>query len=69
MADRDVKGRVAHGETHYAAKLTNSQVAEIRGRFRFRDQGPDSGVALAREFKVTKAAISNIIRDRRRLHG
>lgn len=29
-ADRDRKGRVRHGENHYAAKLTNEQVAMIR---------------------------------------
>lgn len=64
--DRQQKGRTAHGETHYAAKLTDQQVADIRRRYGFRGRGGEPAVALAGEYGVSKATISMIVRGRRR---
>lgn len=58
--DRDRKGRVAHGETHYMAKLTQAQVNEIRAR-----RGPyGTGKRLAEEFGVSRSVISMIWNNR-----
>lgn len=56
--DRDRKGRGAKGEKHWKAKLTQSQVDEIRRRW------ADGGISqpqLAREFGVIDNTIYKIV--------
>jgi hypothetical protein len=63
MRDRDNKGRCkpvgkgAFGENHGNAKLTAEQVQTIRIKIKEGARGVD----LAKEFKVTKQTISNIV--------
>ena len=57
--DRDRKGRVAHGESHYAAKLTNKQVREIRERW---DAGGVRIIELARDYGVNDGNIEQIVK-------
>lgn len=62
--DKEAKGRGNHskGENHYAAKLTDKQVAEIRDKF-------NRGIRksqLAREYKVSKVHINRIIKLEKR---
>lgn len=55
--DRDVRGRTARGERHYAAKLTESDVHEIRRRASRGEQL--AGLACA--FGVSSQLISRIV--------
>jgi hypothetical protein len=61
MDDMSRKGRSRHarGETHHSAKLTKSQVDEIRRRYVHR-----MGASLGREFGVSQAQISRIVLGR-----
>jgi hypothetical protein len=67
MADMVTKGRAsknqtrtyASGGTHHNAKLTDAQVMELRGRY---DAGGTSQAALAAEYGVSQALVSQIIR-------
>ena len=61
MNDKVSKGRQNRGESHYACKLTDKQVSEIRKRYGRHGIGGESGVELAKEFGVGKQAISDIV--------
>ena len=52
-ADRDRKGRVAHGSRHYLSKLTDADVREIRAA-----GGPQS--AIAARYGIHQSAVSYI---------
>lgn len=54
------KHRMAHGENHHNAKLTESQVAEIRDKY---SKGALQS-NLSEEFEVANQTISDIIRFR-----
>lgn len=58
MADRDAKGRHAHGERSGAAKLTEGKIREIRALA----AGGRSGRSIAREFGVDHRVIGRVIR-------
>lgn len=61
VADMFTRGRVdRHGERNNSARLTTTQVAQIRAR----RTGGETQRALAREFGVSESQISNIIRNR-----
>jgi hypothetical protein len=75
MSDKVTKGRQARGpalnsargERHYAAKVTEAIVAEIRSRVRpGREQGPgrqpDSIRSLAREFGLDAMTVQRIVK-------
>ena len=64
IADCVRKGRKnsPRGERHYASKLKDSQVAEIRRRAREGERGVD----LAREFGIAKQTVSNFRHGRSR---
>ena len=64
MADMKRKARSARGERNKAAKLTETQVREIRRRYRF--GGPVK--ALARQFGVCVTTIQKVARGRRWNH-
>lgn len=66
IEDRNNKGRSkgARGESSGTAKLTSAQVLEIRRRHRPRS-ARNSGAALAREFGVSQATISMLLRGLR----
>lgn len=55
-------GTLAQGESHGSAKLTDDQVEEIRSRY-VAGEKPSS---LAREFKVSRVQVSNIVQGRQR---
>lgn len=59
------KGRKASqkGECHSQAKLTDEQIAEVRRRYE-RHCPVNGGLALAREFGVSKATISMVVNGR-----
>lgn len=64
MRDRDTKRRLAHGERHGNAILTDSVVAEMRALF-------ESGirqVELARRFGTSQTNVSDVVRYRRWRH-
>ncbi len=76
MLDRDRKGRQAkgdksgsrlhpeslpRGESHYAAKLTEENVIEIRKR-------QEGATALARKFKVSVSIVKHILQRRKWAH-
>lgn len=61
MKDAVSKGRIAHGSEHYAAKLTEANVAEIRKRV----AAGEKQVALATEFGVSFQQISSIVSGKR----
>lgn len=54
------KGRGESGERHHGAKLTNMQAIGIRARY----SNGERGVDLAKEFGVSRATISMIVRKR-----
>lgn len=56
-ADRVAKGRQSRDGQHGRATLSDSEVAEIRSRY-----VPRSGASLAREFGVSTAQVSRIVR-------
>lgn len=58
--DRDAKDRVQHGQTHYAAKLTEEDVAEI-----IKCSGTNTQTELARKFRVDPSNISQILSGKR----
>lgn len=57
-ADKVSKGRQIRGERHYAAKLTDLQVLEMRARYA---AGDASMTALAREYGIGYAAARSAI--------
>lgn len=64
--DRNAKGRAntARGERTGHAKLTDAQVLDIRARY----AAGETGRALAREYGVSPAAVSNIMTGKRWRH-
>lgn len=58
MADRMTAGKYQRGSTHYAAKLTEDSVREIRRRWAAGETQAD----LAREFGIKQGTISNVVR-------
>ena len=65
--DKMSKGRHKYqsGESHYAAKLTDQQVEEIRTKSTGKR---GEGVRLAKEYGVSKSLISAIILSKKRTH-
>jgi hypothetical protein len=59
MQDAAQKGRMARGEAHYAAKLSDAEVAAIRA-------SDEMGTVLARRYGVWPSAISRIRNGTRR---
>jgi hypothetical protein len=58
-------GVVLRGSDVPNSKLTESEVMEIRSRYKFNDRGGrNNSLALAREFKVTHTLIRHIVRRR-----
>jgi DNA-binding transcriptional regulator YiaG len=57
MRDAMKKGRMAHGEKHYAAKLSTENVKEIRKEYRL-----GNGVKLAKNFGVSQITILRIVK-------
>lgn len=57
--DRDAKGRVAHGEAHVCAKLTEHDVADIRSK-----RGIVKQAELAAKYGVSLTVISFIMTGR-----
>lgn len=53
--------RLRRGVAHYEAKLTDSMVREIRGRYL---AGGVTGVALAKEYGVSNAALYKVLQGR-----
>lgn len=58
MRDRTAKGRVAHGDAHYMAKLTSAQVNEIRSLYA---AGGTSHRRLAKQFGLRDSYVGMII--------
>ena len=59
-------GRIGHwarGESHYAAKLTDERVREIR-RLWFLNQKRGTKSRLARQFNVSEALIDHVVRNK-----
>lgn len=63
MRDRDAKGRVAHGDSHYRCKLTESEVEQLRGEH---STGRFKQAELARRFAVSPALVSMIVNNKHR---
>lgn len=61
------RNRRERGEDRYNAKLSGSEIAMIRMRYRFRG-GKDSGCSLAKEFGVAKTMISAIVKNKKWRH-
>jgi hypothetical protein len=57
MDDKVAKGRQARGTKHGMVKLTDSSILSIRNRYT-----PGNGVALAKEFGVSRRLIGKIVR-------
>lgn len=53
---------VRKGSEHYRAKLTDSQIAEIKQTYQFRGKKGNDGPSLARKYQVTEQTITRIIR-------
>lgn len=62
-ADMFAKRRHSHGETHRGAKLTDTQVAELRARYA---SGGVMQKDLAAEYGVGKMQVSRLVRGLRR---
>ena len=62
MRDRDAKGRVARGQRHYKAKLSDEQVAEVRRRH----AGGETQRALSVEFGVSSRHVNGLCRGEQR---
>jgi DNA-binding MarR family transcriptional regulator len=66
MDDMDAKGRrrtvSVPAEDHYAAKLTNDQVREIRALY---EAGNVTQTALSHRFGVTQSTIHLIVRNKK----
>lgn len=62
IKDRDERGRTCKGERHYAVKLTDQQVQELRALYVF----GETQVGLARRFRISQSQVSNIIRQESR---
>lgn len=62
MTDRNRKGRTSKGEAHYAAKLTDEQVSQIRS---LRDSGLRHR-EIAERFGVSRPYVSDLLRGRKR---
>jgi hypothetical protein len=60
MEDAARKGRMAHGDRHYRAKLTSKKVANIREKA-MKGTAPKD---LARQYGVKKHAINSVLRHR-----
>jgi hypothetical protein len=65
MADKTTKRRQMHGATHYAAKLSESDVITIRELYR---TGNYSQTTLANMYGVFQTAINKIVRYKRWRH-
>ncbi len=61
-ADRDSRGRGASGERHYAAKLSDEQVAEMRTRH----AAGESAYALHKAYAISYSQAKAIIAGRKR---
>ena len=66
VKDRQGKGRTAHGETHYMAKLSDADVADIRSRYGPLHRHLGNGKRLAEEYGVSKSTISVIVNRKSR---
>ena len=64
MQDAISKGRHAQGETHGRSKLTEEQAKEIKRRYKKYSEGPNNGPSLAKEFGVTRATISLLVKNK-----
>jgi hypothetical protein len=62
MADKVLKGRHSHNETHGMAKLTNAQVLSIR---RLHETGNFTQQELADKFNIGRSRIWDIINNKR----
>ena len=58
MHDRDTKNRVAHGERHCNARLTEDQVKSIRRR----SAAGDSDETIAKEFGISTWNVRHIVK-------
>ena len=56
MRDRDRKGRVAHGDTHYKSRLSSKDAVQIKSRLQTGERQRD----IAMDFGVCRATISAI---------
>lgn len=56
MVDRDRKGRVQHGASHYLAKLTEGDIPTIRAAL----SAGSSKAAIAKDFGVSRATIRKV---------
>jgi hypothetical protein len=63
--DKVRKGRQIKGEQHYAAKLTEHDVLEIR---RIHKEGATTLVALGARFGIDPATVGNIVKRRKWKH-
>lgn len=61
MDDRDSKDRVAHGDTHYLAKLTDELIGKLRARY-IRGCRVNGVQAMAREVGVSAGTLSMALR-------
>jgi hypothetical protein len=64
MADMVYKKRTISRELHWNAKLSESQISDIRRRYKPFGIGGESAYRLAKEFGVTKSHISNIVKGK-----
>ena len=64
-ADMATKGRCRLGQAHHMATLTDTQVEEVRRRFKFRCK-INGGRALAAEFGTSPTTICGIVKGRNR---
>ena len=64
MADAVAKGRMPHGDQHYAVKVTDAQVAELR---RLHGQGGFTQQQLADQFGISRPYVSDLVNRRRRV--
>lgn len=62
FSDAVQKGRVPHGEQHHAAKLTDTQVAEIRKRV----ASGEKKIRLAEEFCISRGYVTILMQGHRR---
>ena len=65
MQDAARKGRMARGERHHNAKLSKSQVLEIREQYA---SGNTSTIILAAKYGVSQALVAKIVRRKRWKH-
>lgn len=71
MEDRDLHGRTARGEQHYAAKTTEAIVKQIRqmhAEKKFLNRHYGAIPALAKQFNMTPAAVEDIVNRKKWRH-